>query len=161
VDPVTLVVAAVALGASDGARDTAKQAIGDAYAAVKAWITERYGSVSAEVEDLEREPWEDLRRALLAKRLNQAGARDDAELVRLAHALLEAVEDQAPELPAAVGVVIRRASAGGDIAVEDVAMDGGSGVIAEDLEAGRDLRIGRVAARAPQEPPHPSRAREQ
>ncbi|MBE7191442.1 MAG: hypothetical protein INR66_03035 [Gordonia polyisoprenivorans] len=160
-DPVTLIVAAVALGASDGARDTTKQAIGDAYGAVKAWISNRYGSVTAEIEGLEGEPSEGLRRALLAKKLSEAGAGDDAELLRLSHGLLSAVDDQAPELPPIVGVIVRRASAQGDIVVEDVAVDGGSGVFAEDLEAGRDLRIGRVAARAPQEPPHPSRAREQ
>ncbi|OZE97450.1 hypothetical protein [Rhodococcoides fascians] len=160
-EPVTLIVAAIALGASDGARETTKQAIGDAYTAVKGWITTRYSSVTAEIEGLEREPEEELRRALLAKKLNQAGAGDDVELLGLAQALLVAVEDQAPELPATVGVVIRRASVGGDIEVEDVAVDGGSGVVAEDIAAAGDLRIGRVAARAHREPPNPTQAREQ
>ncbi|WP_418346038.1 hypothetical protein [Rhodococcus pyridinivorans] len=160
-EPVTLIVAAIALGASDGARETTKQAIGDAYTAVKDWVTARYSSVTAEVEGLEQEPEEELRRALLAKKLDRAGAGDDVELLGLAQALLAAVEEQAPELPATVGVVIRRASVGGDIEVEDVAVDGGSGVVAEDVAAAGDLRIGRVAARAPQESPHPTQAREQ
>ena len=160
-EPVTLIVASIALGASDGARETAKQAIGDAYAAVKGWIKVRYSSVTAEVEGLEQEPEEELRRALLVKKLDQAGAGDDVELLGLAQALLVAVEDQAPELPATVGVVIRRASIGGDIEVEDVAVDGGSGVLAEDVTAAGNLRIGRVAARAHREPPNPTQAREQ
>ncbi|GAB11004.1 hypothetical protein GOARA_064_00060 [Gordonia araii NBRC 100433] len=160
-EPVTLIVAAIALGATDGARETTKLAIGDAYAAVKGWITNRYSSVTAEVEGLEQEPEEELRRALLAKKLEQAGAGDDVELLGLAQSVLTAVEEQAPELPATVGVVIRRASVGGDIEVVDVAVDGGSGVVAEDVAAGGDLRIGKVAARAPQEPPHPTQAREQ
>ncbi|MBN0975088.1 MULTISPECIES: hypothetical protein [unclassified Gordonia (in: high G+C Gram-positive bacteria)] len=159
-EPVTLIVAAIALGASDGARETAKQAIGDAYSAVKGWITNRYSSVTAEVEGLEQEPEEELRRALLAKKLDQAGASNDVELLGLAQAVLAAVDEQAPELPATVGVVIRRASVGGDIEVVDVAVDGGSGVVAEDVAAGGDLRIGKVSARAPQEPPHPTQARE-
>lgn len=160
-EPVTLIVAAIALGASDGARETTKQAIGDAYTAVKGWITNRYSSVTAEVEGLEREPDEELRRALLAKKLDQAGAGDDVELLGLAQALVASVEEQAPELPAIVGVVIRRTSVGGHIEVEDVAVDGGTGVIAEDVTAAGDLRIGRVVARAPQESPHPTQAREQ
>jgi hypothetical protein len=160
-EPVTLIVAAIALGASDGARETTKQAIGDAYATLKGWITNRYSSVIAEVEGLEHEPEEELRRALLAKKLEQAGAGDDVDLLGLAQVLLATVEEQAPELPATVGVVIRRASVGGDIEVVDVAVDGGSGVVAEDVAAGGDLRIGRVAVRAPQEPPHPTQAREQ
>ena len=159
-EPVSLIVTAIALGASDGARATTKQAISDAYTAVKGWITNRYSSVKAEVEGLEQEPEEELRRALLTKKLRQAGAGDDIELLGLAQALLAAVEQQAPELPAAVGVVIRRASIGGDIEVEDVAVDGGSGVVAEDVTTAGDLRIGRVAARAPQESPHPTQARE-
>ncbi|WP_128644880.1 hypothetical protein [Rhodococcus sp. BS-15] len=160
-EPVTLIVAAIALGASDGARETTKQAIGDAYTAVKGWITSRYISVTAEIEGLQREPEEELRRALLAKKLDQAGAGDDVELLGLAQALLVAVEDQAPELPATVGVVIRHASVGGNIEVEDVAVDGGSGVVAEDIAAAGDVRIGRVAARAHREPPNPTQAREQ
>lgn len=160
-DPITLIVAALALGASDGVRDTAQQAIGDAYSAVKDLITKRYASVSTDVEGLEQEPEEGLRRALLEKKLTQAGAGDDVELYGLAQALLSAVEEQAPDLPATIGVLIRRAAVGGNIEVEDVAVDGGTGVAAEDVAAGGDLRISRVAARAPQAPPHPPQAREQ
>ncbi|WP_137149470.1 hypothetical protein [Mycolicibacterium sp. CR10] len=160
-DPITLIVAALALGASDGVRDTAKQAIGDAYSAVKNLVSQRYSSVSADLEGLEQEPEEGLRRALLEKKLNQAGAGDDVELYGLAQALLSTVEEQAPDLPATIGVVVRRAAVGGNIEVEDVAVDGGTGVAAEDVAAGGDLRISRVVARAPQAPPHPPRAREQ
>jgi len=160
-DPVTLIVAAIALGASDGVRETTKTAIADGYAAIKRRISDRFGSVSIEVEGLEREPDEELRRQLLAKKLGQVGADGDSELVALSQALLAAVEQDAPELPATIGVMIRRASVGGGIEVVDVAVDGGSGVLAEDVAAGGDLSIRGVAARGPQEPPHPSGAREQ
>lgn len=158
-DPVTLVVAAIAIGASDGLRDTTKTAISDTYSALKGWIASKYGSVSAEVAGLEQEPEEELRHQLVAKKLSQVGAGDDAELVSLAQALLSAVDDEAPEVPATVGVTIRRAAVGGDIEVVDVAVDGGSGVLAEDVAAGGSLRVHGVSARGPQEPPHPSRAR--
>ncbi|WAC92236.1 hypothetical protein [Mycobacterium sp. Aquia_213] len=71
-EPVTMIAAAVAIGASDGVRKTAKEAITDAYAALKSWLTSRYGSVAAEVTGLEQEPEEELRRALLAKKLAAA-----------------------------------------------------------------------------------------
>ncbi|MFY2787386.1 hypothetical protein [Rhodococcus sp. MALMAid1271] len=74
---------------------------------------------------------------------------------------MSTIRGEPHELPATVGVVIRRASVGGDIEVEDVAVDGGSGVVAEDIAAAGDLRIGRVAARAQREPPNPTQAREQ
>ncbi len=160
-DPVTLVVAAIAIGASDGVRETTKTAISDAYSALKDWIGSKYGSVSAEVAGLEQEPEEELRRQLVAKKLGQAGAGDDTELVSLAQALLSVVEDEAPDLPATVGVTIRRAAVGGDIEVVDVAVDGGSGVVAEDVAAAGSLRVKGVAARGRQEPPHPPMARRQ
>lgn len=160
-EPVTVIATAIALGASDGARETAKKAIGDAYVAVKGWITSKYGSVSGEVVGLEQEPEEELRRALLAKKLDQAGAGKDVELLKLARVLIAAVEDEASELPPTIGVAIRHASVGGDIEVVSVSVDGGSGVIAEDVTAVGSVRIGGVWARAAQGPPNPLRAREQ
>ena len=154
-EPVTLIATAIAIGASDGARETTKTAISDAYSALKRWISGRYGSVGADVEALEQEPEEELRRQLLAKKLGQAGAGDDGELLALAQALLAAVEDEEPGLPATIGVAIQRAAVGGDIEVVNVAVDGGSGVVAQDVAAGGDLRIHGVAARGHREPPHP------
>lgn len=160
-EPVTLIAAAVAVGASDGVRETTKKVITDAYAALKSWLTSKYGSVATEVTGLEQEPDEELRRALLAKKLAAAGANDDDELRGLAQTLLTLVEEQEPDAPATVGVVLRRASVGGDIEVVNVSVDGGSGVIAEDITVDGSLRIGGVSARGAQEPPHPPVAREQ
>ncbi|MDO2981395.1 MULTISPECIES: hypothetical protein [Mycobacteriaceae] len=160
-EPVTLIAAAIAIGASDGLRETAKSAIVDSYAALRNWITTKYGSVTAEVTGLEQEPEEELRRALLAKKLAAAGAGDDDELRSLAETFLALVEEQEPEAPATVGVRLRRVSIGGDIEVTDVAVEGGSGVTAEDITADGSLRISGVSARGPQEPPHPPVAREQ
>lgn len=160
-DPVTIVAAAVAIGASEGVRETTKTAITDAYAALRNWLTSRYKSVSAEVIGLETEPQEELRRALLAKKLATAGANEDWELSELAQTLLTLVEEHKPDAPATVGVTLRRASVGGDIEIADVAVEGGSGVVAEDINADGSLRVSGVSARGPQEPPHPPVAREQ
>lgn len=155
-DPVTMVAAAVAIGASEGVRETSKMTITNAYAALRNWLTNKYGAVAAEVSGLEQEPEEELRRALLAKKLAAAGANEDLELRELAQALLGAVEQEASEAPATVGVVLRRTSVGGDIEIADVAVDGGSGVVAEDTTADGSLRISGVAARGPQAPPPPA-----
>jgi hypothetical protein len=160
-EPVTLIAAAVAIGASDGVCETTKSVIVDAYTALRNWITTRYGSVAAELAGLEQEPAEELRRALLAKKLTAAGAGNDDELRSLAETFLALVEEQEPEAPATVGVRLSRASVGGDIEVTDVAVTGGSGVIAEDIVADGSLRISGVSACGTQEPPHPHWAREQ
>lgn len=159
-EPVTIIAAAVAIGASEGVRETAKKTVTDAYAALRNWLGSKYGSMAAEISGLEQEPDEKLRRALLAKKLRAAGANDDPELRKLAQTLLTVVEEQEPDAPATVGVRLQRASVGGDIEIADVTVEGGSGVLAEDVSAGGSLRIGGVSTRASQEPPHPPLARE-
>jgi hypothetical protein len=53
-DPVTLIVAALAAGAAAGLKPTAEQAVKDAYAGVKAFILNKYPSLS--LEPLEQKP---------------------------------------------------------------------------------------------------------
>src|SRR3954452_10752549 len=59
-EPVTTaILAAIAAGAAMGATETVKQAIGDAYAGLKALITDKLGSTSKAVEavaKLEEDP---------------------------------------------------------------------------------------------------------
>ncbi|MFE5702807.1 hypothetical protein [Rhodococcus koreensis] len=158
-DPLTLVAAAVALGASEGAHETAKQVVVDSYAALKQYITRRYASVTTDLEGVESEPDEELRRQLLVKKLDRAGASEDEDLQKLAQAVVREVAEHAPEVAETVGVRLTRVAAGGHIAVTDINVEGGSGVTAEDVSAGGDLTIGGVNVRSGQEPPHPSPAR--
>lgn len=153
-DPISVVVAAVALGASDGVSDTSKKLVSDTYEALRALISRKYSSVTAEVEGLEGEPEEELRRALLTKKLSEAGASDDQELADRAQNVLTAVTDHAPELPPSVRIVLRRTHVGGDIEVNDVAVAGGSGVFTEDLQATGSLQISGVAVQGFQGHPH-------
>lgn len=153
-DPISAVVAAVALGASDGVRETSKKLVSDAYTALRSLISRKYSSVTAEVAGLESEPEEELRRALLTKKLSQAGAGDDQELADLAQNVLTAITDQAPDLPSSVGIVLRRTHVGGDIEVNDVAVAGGSGVFTEDVQSAGSLRISGIAIQGLQGHPH-------
>lgn len=154
-DPLTLIATAVALGASEGARETAQRAVSDAYGALKGYITSRYGRAAADVEGVESEPDEELRRQLLAKKLGQAGAAEDADLFALAQELVRQVAEHAPGAAATVGVELTRVDAVGNIAITDVDTQGGTGVRAEDVSAGGDITISGVRATAPGEPPHP------
>lgn len=45
VDPLTIVVAAIALGAQEGVRETVATAVKDTYAGLKRLITDRYKGV--------------------------------------------------------------------------------------------------------------------
>ncbi|MFI6774249.1 hypothetical protein [Nocardia sp. NPDC050412] len=157
-DPVTMVAAAVAVGAAAGAKDVATKAVSDAYSALKGLITRRYGIVEAEVVGVENEPDEPLRRQLLARQLTKAGADGDEQLHAAAADLLREVSDHAPAAAAVAGVVLTRVQATGEIEITDITAAGGSGVVATDVVAGGSIRIRGVTTGA-QEPPHPPRAR--
>ncbi|MET4614173.1 hypothetical protein ABIC28_005186 [Rhodococcus sp. PvR044] len=158
-EPLTLVATAVALGACEGARETAKQMVVDAYATLKRFLLHRYEGVTKEIEGIESEPDEELRRELLAKQLGKAGADGDEELQALAQEVLRQVEENAPETAAAIGVRLTRVTAGGNLSVTDIDVEGSSGVTAEDVAVGGDLTISGVNVRSAPEPPHPSQAR--
>ncbi|WP_039827905.1 hypothetical protein [Nocardia testacea] len=156
-DPVTLIVAALATGAAAGVGEVVKQGIVDSYNGVRRMISDRYEVIEAEVVGVESEPEEPLRRQLLAKKLTQVGAGEDSELVAAAQELLRLVAEQAPQAAEIVGVQLNRVDAAGDIEVTDVAVQGGIGVQATDVATGGSMIIRGV--QAVQEPPHPHLAR--
>lgn len=102
-DPVTAaVVAAIAAGAVAGVKDTAAQAVKDAYAGLKSLISRKYKGV--DVSGVERKPDSDSKKASLAEDLQDAGAAGDAELAAAAVVVLEALQQHAPHV---IGVDIR------------------------------------------------------
>lgn len=96
-EEVTLVLTALATGASTGAidalKDDAKEAAKAAYARLRDLVSKRFrGSASAELVLSEHQADPETYAAPLAKKLTEAGAGDDAELVATARALMELVD---------------------------------------------------------------------
>jgi RIP homotypic interaction motif len=96
-DPVTLIVTALAAGSSAGAisalQDDVKATVKAAYAYLRGLTTRRVaGQPGAEFvlaeHEADPETWADP----LAKKLAEAGAADDANLVEAARALMELVD---------------------------------------------------------------------
>ena len=92
-DPVTLVVSALAAGASAALKDTASAAVRDAYAGLKALVARKLaGDPRAEVvlESNEKQPetWAGPMKDLLTK----ADAASDAQLIEAAQGLLATVD---------------------------------------------------------------------
>jgi hypothetical protein len=88
-DPISLIVTALAAGASAAVRDTASQAVKDGYTGLKAVIMRKLGSSPTAKEIIERheeapEVWE----KPLAAELEKAGVGDDDEVIRLAEELM-------------------------------------------------------------------------
>jgi hypothetical protein len=149
-EPVTMIVAAVAAGAAAGVTGTVEQAVADAYQAVKRLLTGRYCSVDVEV--VERQPESATRRAVLTEELELVGAGSDQELLAAAQQVLVAVQQHAPHAAEAVGVQLRQVRAG-ELRVIDVTSTG-TGVSAEELSVDGSFTISGIRA-GKSEPPHP------
>jgi hypothetical protein len=146
-DPITVIVAALAAGAAAGLTATAEQAVKDAYAGVKQWIQDRYADIS--LAGLERDPKSPNRQGVLAEDLAAAGAADDAELQAQATALL-ALLAKSPggrEAAAGAGVILRDGEFGQDLTVEDI-IASGTGFIGERLKVQGNVTIRGVDAGA-------------
>jgi hypothetical protein len=91
-DPVTLIVTALAAGAAMGMRDTASAMIKDAYAGLKAMAKKRLGGgQDAEYVLAKHEQAPETWQAPLSAELAQAGADRDDDLIAAAQALLDLV----------------------------------------------------------------------
>lgn len=118
-DPISLVVAALAAGAAAGLTDTARSAVGDAYASLKARLRRHIaGDRDAQnrLDELERQPGADA--GPLAERLRSTAADSDRELIATARAVLERLDPQ-----------------GARAGKYDVRISGGKGIVVGDHAA--------------------------
>lgn len=93
-DPITLIVTALAAGAALGITDTASSAIKDAYAGLKALVRKRLGGrPDAELVLARHEQAPQTWRAPLMAELDEAGAGHDADLVAAAEVLMRLVDE--------------------------------------------------------------------
>ena len=93
-DPITLIVTALAAGAVLGVKDVASTAVKDAYNGLKALVKKRFaGRPDAELVLAKYENAPDTWQAPLTAELEQAGADQDAALVTAAQALRSLVDE--------------------------------------------------------------------
>ena len=97
VDPITLIITALAAGASagviDALKDNAKDAARAAYAKLRGLASKRVaarpdGNLALDRYEAAPRTWE----AVLASELTEAGAADDADLVAAARALMDLLD---------------------------------------------------------------------
>ncbi|MGO9082843.1 MAG: hypothetical protein ACLQDY_28085 [Streptosporangiaceae bacterium] len=92
-DPISLIVAALAAGAAAGVQGTAASAVRDAYAGLKALVKKRFaGRPDAELILARHERAPQTWQAPLAAELSEARADRDPDLVAAAQALMDLVE---------------------------------------------------------------------
>jgi hypothetical protein len=114
VDPVSLIVGALAAGASAGLRDTATAAVQEAYRGLKTAVVARFAShQSAETILAQHETDPDTWAAPLDKALRETDAADDPTVVAAAEELLRLLDVAGDGVSAGDGGV----AAGGDVTV--------------------------------------------
>lgn len=90
-EPATIIVTALALGAATGMKSVAEQAVKDGYQALKNLIKTKYPDVG--VDRLEQKPDSEKRRGAVEEDITDAGAEKDIEILQKAESLLEKVEN--------------------------------------------------------------------
>jgi hypothetical protein len=97
-DPITLIVTALAAGASAGAidalKDEAKETAATVYRKLRDLVTRRFrGNAGAELVLAEHQADPETYQAPLAKKLTEAGAANDADLVAAAEELMKLLDE--------------------------------------------------------------------
>lgn len=141
-DPISIVVSALVLGVAAGLKPTAEQAVKDAYQGLKTLIQDRY---QIALNALEKRPDSPAQQDALKEQLTDAQVGDDAEVIEKAEAVVDAVEQHAPEVPRSIGVNLIDVKAGIVNFKNISAQNGGIGV---NIEGGtyNELNFGKVDA---------------
>lgn len=144
-EPVSIIVAALAGGAAAGLKGVADKVVGDAYDALKALLGRRFGSV--DTAPVEKKPESDGARAYVGEGLAEAGADADAEVLAAARRLIELLEERAPQVGQAIGVDLRKVKAAA-IDVSDVSATGenATGARLHEVEAQGEIRLSGIRA---------------
>lgn len=143
-DPITLIVTALATGAAAGLKPTAEKVIKDAYEGLKTLITRKYERTKAAVPVLEHDPASDAGKDVVRESLEQEEAGQDEDLLLQAQAVLQAVRTHEPSAAAAAGVLIEDIEAGASVNVRDIVTDGS--FTARQIRAQEDVTIEGVRA---------------
>jgi hypothetical protein len=147
-EPVSIIVTALALGAAAGLKPTAEQAVKDAYSGLKGLIERKFANVDLTL--LEAKPDNKKRQAVVEEELQETGAHQDAEILQQAQTLLDTVSEKAPEAAATIGVSLENIK-GASLELSKILAQGSgqgstTGVSIKDADIQGDIRISDVTA---------------
>ena len=141
-DPVTLIVLALAAGIAAGAKSTAESAVKDAYDGVKSILKRKYNPPS--LGSLEAKPESELKQASLREDLAETEAGKDEELLRKVDELVETLKSQQGEVKEIIGIDIEEIKAE-SLKIQKVISEG-SGIQIKKSEFKGNIDIGEVNA---------------
>ena len=146
-DPITIIVSALGLGAAAGLQATAEQAVKDGYAKLKSLIQRRYAAAAPGMEQMERAPNSKARRDVVKEDLETTEAGRDAELLAEAKSLLDLIKSRSPEAASVVGISLKEIEAASLTLDGILARSTGSarGVMVEKSKFTGDVKISNVS----------------
>lgn len=132
-DPITLIVTALAAGAAAAAKDVGGDAVKSAFNGLKALIAKRFGgkaNVESAIASVEQKPDSDNRKGVLKEELEAAGVDKDEEVLKLVQSFLALLEKNGVQtgVSQSIGNVTATASGGGT-AVGAIQVGGNAGPI--------------------------------
>jgi hypothetical protein len=110
-EPATIIVTALALGAATGMKSVAEQAVKDAYQGLKNLIKTKYPDVG--VERLEKKPDSKNQQSAIEEEIADLGADKDPDILQKAEVILEAAKNLPIENLPAIGVDLEKINGAG------------------------------------------------
>jgi hypothetical protein len=135
-DPLSILVMALAAGAAAGLHATAESVVTDAYHSLKSLIQRKFGQQD-DIAALERNPGSKSRQDVIKEELAKTNAASDSDVLALAQAVLDAVRTSAPQAAATVGFSAKDIESA-SITLKDIIATGpgATGVIIEHVKTG-------------------------
>jgi hypothetical protein len=149
-DPITIIVSALAAGAAAGLKPTAEKAIKDAYEGLKSIIQRKIGNVS--VEALETKPDSKAKQDSVAEDLVAASANQDPEVMAQTKMLLDVLKKHEEKTGKPVGLDWKKIEVKSLELGEVFAVGEGTGVRIENSKLG-DVKATKVTAGEPGKKP--------
>ena len=141
-EPATIIVTALALGAATGIKSVAEQAVKDGYQVLKNLFNTKYPDVG--VDRLEKKPESKTQQAAIEEEIADLGADKDAEILQKAEVLLETIKNLPAENVPAIGVDLEKIK-GATLKIKDIIATG-AGVRVRDGEFSGEINIEQVRA---------------
>jgi hypothetical protein len=144
VDVITVIVSALAAGATAGLKDTAKKVVTDGYNAFKSILIKKYPSVKVSL--LEEDPKATEYQNVVKKNLTDSKADKDLDLLEATEKLVELLERHSSLTLQTFGVDLKKVKAAKEIVIKNY--DSEHGIKAEEVEAERIEIINERAPKA-------------
>lgn len=147
-DPLTLITTALIVGATAALQETAGQAVKDAYNGFKTFLVDRFQSTKTAIDSLEEDLADENSQKTLTTRLGKANAETDAEVLRRAQELVEAVKRYAPQTGAQLNIDLNDLTVGGSATLRNIEKT----VKGRDWQITGDLNIENVGTKGDTDP---------